>query len=547
MIFGELALDEAEGAILAHSLRLPELTLKKGRVLSAQDIAALRHTGHAHVMVARLEVGDVGEDLAAGRLAAVLLGENLSSSQAVTGRCNIIADVAGVLVYDRTQLAQLNAVDESLTVAALQTYEVVQPRDMVATVKVIPFAAPSAAVDRFEELARVTPPLFRVAPFRPAVVGLIQTKLPGTKESVLDKTVIAVRGRIEPCGSTLAEEIRCAHDVVALTDCIHRLRTDGCTMVLISGASAITDRRDVIPAAIEAAGGKVLHFGMPVDPGNLLLLAQFADGNPVLGLPGCARSPKLNGFDWVLHRLLAGLSVTARDIQGLGAGGLLKEIPSRPLPRAKATRTPESPRPASPPHQPSIAALVLAAGSSRRMGKVNKLLQPIGGAPMVARVVAAALASRTAPIVVVVGHEAEKVRAALSGLDITIVDNANYADGLSSSLRRGLLAVPPEADGVVICLGDMPWVEGADIDRLVSAFNPVEGRAICVSSHRGRQGNPVLWGRQFFREMQQLSGDQGARSLLQAHAEWIAEVEAPSDAVLIDIDTPAALETAGTS
>src|SRR5262249_57563189 len=107
---------------------------------------------------------------------------------------------------------------------------------------------------------------------------------------------------------------------------------EGGKLVLIFGASAIPDRRDVIPAAIEAAGGNVEHFGMPVDPGNLMLIGSAA-GRAVLGAPGCARSPKENGFDWILARLLCGLPVRRSDITGMGVGGLLMEIVTRPQPR----------------------------------------------------------------------------------------------------------------------------------------------------------------------------------------------------------------------
>ena len=298
-------------------------------------------------------------------------------------------------------------------------------------------------------------------------------------------------------------------------------------MLLIAGASAITDRGDVLPAGIEAAGGSVEHFGMPVDPGNLLLLAHL-DGRMVLGLPGCCRSPKLNGLDWVLERLAAGIPVIGRDIMGMGVGGLLTEIPSRPQPREGA--------PAAAPA--SVAALVLAAGQSRRMGGPNKLLLPVGGKPMVRHVVEATLASRAAPVVVVVGHQQHEVRQALRGLKVSFVANADYETGLSTSLRAGLAALPASAAGAVVCLGDMPRIDARMLDRLIAAFAPVEGRGIVVPTWRGKRGNPVIWARGYFADMQAVAGDVGARHLIGEHAAAVVEVEMDSDAALIDIDTP---------
>ena len=240
-------------------------------------------------------------------------------------------------------------------------------------------------------------------------MALIQTRLAGMKESILDKTADVTRARLAALDSELIGESRVDHDEKALAPAIAQALKAGANLVLVAGASAILDRRDVIPAAIVAAGGAIEHFGMPVDPGNLLLLGRIGAA-PVLGLPGCARSPKENGFDWVLRLLCADLPADAAAIRQMGVGGLLAEIPSRPLPRAQATPLPASP------HPTRIAALVLAAGQSRRMGAVNKLLIAIDGKPMLRHAVDAVLSAGIAPVVVVTGHEHAEVEAALAGL-----------------------------------------------------------------------------------------------------------------------------------
>jgi molybdenum cofactor cytidylyltransferase len=337
--------------------------------------------------------------------------------------------------------------------------------------------------------------------------------------------------RISAAGGRLVSEARCEHAVPALAE---RIRASQADLVLIAGASAITDRRDVLPAAIEAAGGTVEHFGMPVDPGNLLLLARQGE-RPVLGLPGCARSPKLNGFDWVLQRLAAGIKVGRADIMDMGVGGLLMEIPTRPQPRDAAP-----PARQGRDEKGQVAAIVLAAGQSRRMGADNKLLALVDGRPMVAHVVDAMLASRASPVIVVTGHEADRVRDALADRPVQWRHNPDYAEGLSTSLRVGLDALP-EVEGVLVALADMPRIKAAQVDRLIAAFHPTEGRAICVPTVRGKRGNPVLFATHLVPEMRQVSGDVGARHLIGAHVDEVIEIEMDDDAALLDIDTPAAL------
>jgi len=536
MIFADVIVDLAEGALLVHSVKQGKLALKKGRVLSAADVRALADAGVASVLVARLDPGDVGEDMAAARLAAELAGPGIAVASAFTGRCNLFADADGVLLVDRDRLDRLNLVDESITAASLAPYDTVQRRAMVATVKIIPFAVPAAMLDRCVGLARSGDPTLRVAAFRRRPVGLIQTRLPGLKESVLDKTSEVIDGRLAALGCGQARQTRCAHETSALAEAITASRAVGAELVLIAGASAITDRRDVIPTAIERCGGRVDHFGMPVDPGNLLLLGRLRDGTPVLGLPGCARSPKTNGFDWVLQRLMADVPVTGTDIMRMGAGGLLKEIPTRPQPRAGS-----DPVAAAPPWTPKIAAIVLAAGKSSRMGGANKLLAEIDGVPMIRRAVDCALASKARHVIVVTGNEQGKVQAALRGCKVTFAHNPSFAEGMSSSLRAGLNATPSDVDGALICLGDMPLVTSAALDRLIGSFNPLEGRAICVPVWNGKRGNPVLWDRRFFAGISELAGDVGAKHLIGEHAELVAEIAMPDDAILTDIDTPEAL------
>ncbi len=536
MIFGATPLAAAEGAVLAHSHRLPGRVLRKGSVLDAAAVAALREAGRTEVIAARLEPGDVAEDAAAARLAAALATPHLDAGRAGTGRVNLLAQAHGLLRVTAARIDAINLLHESLTVATLPDCSVVAPRDMVATVKVIPFAVPGPVLDAVEAASRDGGGGIALHPFRPLKVGLALSELPGLKESVTEGTIAATAARVAALTGTLLPPLRCAHTAEAIADAVRRLLAAGAELVLIAGASATVDRRDVGPQGVVAAGGEILHFGMPVDPGNLICRGRVG-AVPALVLPGCARSPRANGIDWVLRRLFAGLPLGPAEIVRMGVGGLLKDTDARPLPRAKATAA-AAPRPRM------LAAVVLAAGQSTRMAPYHKLLvADRGGKPMVARVVDNVLSSRARPVLVVLGHRGEEIRAALGGRPVTYVTAADHAAGLSASLRAGIAGLPGEAAAALVCLGDMPLVTGRMIDRLLDAFDPDEGRGIVVPTHQGKPGNPILWGRAWFAEILALSGDVGARALLARHAEQVAEVEIGDDAVLRDFDTVESLAT----
>ncbi|MBV8613806.1 MAG: molybdopterin-binding/glycosyltransferase family 2 protein [Acetobacteraceae bacterium] len=541
MRFGPVPLAEAKGAIAAHSHRLADRMIRKGAVLDEAAIDALRQAGRAEVIAARLEPGDVPEDIAADRLADPLVAPLLSRSRASTGRVNLAAEAPGLLRVDAAKVERVNRVDESLTLGTLPDFAVVAAKDLVATVKVVPFAVPGALLDVAVAIARQAGPALSLHPFRPLRVGQVVTELPVMKESATEKAVAVTAERVRRLTGTLLPALRAPHREAPVVAALESLMAQGAEMLLIAGASAVVDRRDVGPASIVEAGGEIVHFGMPVDPGNLICIGRIGE-RPALVLPGCAKSPKQNGIDFILPRLFAGLPVRPADVMGMGVGGLLKETDARPLPREKApsvVRTGPAPRSA-----PVIAAVVLAAGRSRRMAPHNKLLlADRTGKPMIARVVDNVLSSKARPILVVIGHMAEEVEQALGGRPVRYVHAQEYAAGLSASLKAGIAAVPPEAAAALVCLGDMPLVTGRMIDRLLEAYDADEGRRIVLPTFRGKQGNPMLWDRRFFPEILGLSGDSGARALLARHLEQVAEVEMGDDAVLRDFDTTDALAT----
>ncbi|MFL2917036.1 MAG: NTP transferase domain-containing protein [Thalassobaculaceae bacterium] len=540
MKFSEYHLNEALGAILAHSLRLPNKALKKGTVLTETDLSFLKEYGYEKIVCAKLEEGDLNEDLAAAELAILIAGSNLVKGNAFTGRCNLFAEIPGLVIYDPLHLDKFNSVHESITLGTVAPFQHVSQGQMIATLKIIPFAIPSKLLKKIRDKREYFENLLNVAPYSEKKVTLIQSRLPGTKETVLNSTLEATRFRLQNLGISSLNEVRCNHDQESLSELILQAVKRKAELILISGASAVVDRRDVVPAAIEQAGGKIRHFGMPVDPGNLLLLGSIEDID-VIGIPGCARSPKLNGFDWVLQRLLANMPVESADIMHMGSGGLLKDIITRPLPRAKASQPDQSLIRTDPGFE-KIHAAILAGGQSKRMGTENKLLVPINGKPMVVLASETITASKANSVTVITGFEDQKIKEAIQNSNIHFAHNKNFQYGISSSVVTAVKSAPEDCSAILIGLGDMPNITVSHINQLIDAYNPLEGRAICVPTWKGKRGNPVLWARRFFPEMLLLKGDFGAKELMGKYAELVVEVEMNDNGIVIDIDTPEALE-----
>ncbi|MDO8787970.1 MAG: molybdopterin-binding/glycosyltransferase family 2 protein [Sulfuritalea sp.] len=533
MIFGEFPLAQCEGLLLAHSLRLPDQIMKKGRRLTSADFPMLSAAGITRVHGARLEPGDVDENAAAGSVAEALSGAGIGVRAAHAGRCNLFATGRGLMTVEPDLINRINRIDESVTVATLPSLSAVRGGAVVATVKIIPLAVGRTLVAACVAQAGQGAAL-SVLPFQPQRAALIVTEQPGDPQRNYIAAVNSSRRRLADLGSHLGLVQRCGHRTEAVMAALREAIAAGCSMILIAGTTVPKDRADTVPAGIVAAGGEIVHFGMPVEPGNMLLFARIGSV-PVIILPGCARSRRSNGLDWVLQRMLAGLPMAAEQIMAMGVGGLIRS-PLEADDDEKASET----EPVRAPVGRRVAALILAAGSSRRMGNGNKLLQEAGGVPLVRRVANAALASRCTSVLVVTGFAAEEVQTCLAGLEVNFAHNPEYETGMASSLRSGLAALPADVDAAVVLLADMPWIDGGHVDRLLAAFDPEQPKIVAPVKD-GRRGNPILWPRCFFAEMKAVEGDVGARDVLRRHAEQIECVAFDDDAIFADVDTPEAL------
>jgi len=529
MKFGPVPVQTAAGAILAHAVRLPDGRLRKGIRLTDAEVARLQAAGITQVVVARLEAGDVAEDIAADRVAAALMPAGVRMSTAATGRVNIYAVGRGMVRFDRDRLKALNKIDEGITIACVQHNQLVEDGDMIGTVKVIPYSLPGTVLTHIEQQGAEGPVLtFHTLATRP--FALIQTRVDGMKPAVLASTEKVTKQRLNQLGCALVDSRIVAHEEAAVTAAIAAARSHGAEAILVCGASAISDRRDVVPAAVLAAGGRVDRIGLPADPGNLLMAAHL-DDLPVIGMPGCARTSRLNGFDWVLHLVLAGLPLDDDEIADMAIGGLLTEIASRPLPRRMVER-----------HQQaniSIGGVLLAAGMSRRMGASNKLLAQIEGIPMVRRAALAMLEGGIRELVVVTGHEPDRIAAALDGLAVRLVDNPDFASGQAGSVATGIRALDSTASGALIGLGDMPFIAPELVAEMISDHSGLGDHEDRISFpvFGGQRGNPVLWGRSFFQALSGLAGDIGGRGILAENPAAVNSISWHDDSILRDIDT----------
>lgn len=336
MRFGAVPISESVGAILAHSLvdANGHKVFSKGRVIHPDDLTAMRECGLTEVVVARLDAGDLDENTAARRVGEAIAGEHLKITAPGVGRANVIAAEHGVLRVNVPALERINNLDPGIAIATLHQHTRVSPGELVTLVKIIPFGMSEARVIDAERIAREAAPVIGVRPLVKRSVGLIVSGGESSREKLIKSFETPIRNRVEKIYSFLDNVTYTAHNVPALAAAIRSQIDAGREVVLLASISAIIDAQDVAPTALAMAGGTVTHFGVPVDPGNLLMLGYVGDV-PVVGMPGCVKSPKTNVIDLLLPRLFAGERLTRADLVALGHGGLMEDVDDadRPMPR----------------------------------------------------------------------------------------------------------------------------------------------------------------------------------------------------------------------
>ncbi|MDA9190099.1 molybdopterin-binding/glycosyltransferase family 2 protein [Alphaproteobacteria bacterium] len=531
MKFGEKPIADCLGDLLVHSAKTPDGKLPKGTKLTQNHIDILRLSGSENLLVASLQEDDMDENKAALAVSSAFVEAGFRLSSPATGRVNFIATQLSLVRLDIEKIKQLNEVDEAITFASIMPDQLVTSGQMIATLKIIPYAVSKTFVDAAIKIISQSI-LVSCHTIIPRKFSLIQTCFADTKPSVLSATEDVTRTRLAQLDCPLIDSQVVPHTSAEVANALVKARSQGAEAFLLCGASAIADRQDVLPEALRKAGGQVDHLGLPVDPGNLSMIGKL-DEMLVIGMPGCARSPKLNGLDWLLQKSLAGIKLDKAELSGMAVGGLLADIASRPLPRKLIHKVNS--------HNHQVTGVLLAAGSSRRMGDENKLLLKLAdGTPMVAWIAKTYLKSDINKLVVVTGFQQKEVRQALLGLDVQFVDNNQYLTGQASSVSRGIESLSEQTDSVLIALADMPFITPELINRLIKSHQllPKPDIRITLPILNGRRANPVIWGRAFFDELQSISGDQGGRQILSAYISAINGVNWDNQEVIEDIDLP---------
>ena len=521
MNFGNVKVHNSLNGILAHTMTIEGKKFLKGRIISKEDQEYFIKHNIDNLICAKLSKKDIHEDDAANILAKIFNNTTLALEKAFTGRANILANKSGLLVIDEDKIHKFNKTSNSITIATLNNNSKVKKGEMIATIKIIPFSIEEKSVKIIEKL-NFKKSLF-IHPFKDQKCALLLTHL--NKENIKLNYISEkkIKDRLEKLNCTLELVNTCEHDTKKITENIKYFLNQNINIILILGSSAIVDINDKIPEAIKNANGNIIRFGMPVDPGNLLLLGKIKK-IPIIGLPGCARSPSLNGFDWVLERVLSGNNISDIDISNMGVGGLLKTINKREISNSKDKKY-------------KITNIILAAGQSKRMLKNNKLLIKINKQSMIDKMVSTSLNSSADSTVVVLGYQSDIIQEIIQNKEIITIINKDYKKGLSSSLQCGISALPDDCDAAIIILADMPNIKSKIIDSLINNFNPQKNKSIIIPTFNGKRGNPILLDRKYFPDIISVKGDKGAKDIIVNNKNSILEIPQKDSSVLNDIDT----------
>ena len=321
---------DAAGHVLCHDLTqiIPGTfkgpRFRKGHIVAPEDIPILLSMGKEHLYVWEKTPGMLHEDEAAERLRLLCQNEHMHPTPVKEGKIELIADCDGLFRVDVERLNALNDVEE-LMIATRHTDTAVRKGDKLAGTRVIPLVVREEVLLQAEQRAGRAP-LLSLTPWKLKTCGLITTGSEVAKGLIQDAFTPVIVDKLAACGITVTEHCLPGDDRAAITAAALDFHAKGVDLVLCTGGMSV-DPDDRTPGAIKDTGAEIISYGAPVLPGAMFLLAYFADGTPILGLPGCVMYAKATVFDLVLPRIAAGVPISRRELKALGHGGLCLGCP----------------------------------------------------------------------------------------------------------------------------------------------------------------------------------------------------------------------------
>ena len=330
MFFGKVKTELSLGGILSSSIEIyknkKKIKISKGTVINKNLLDLLLLNKVEHIKCAKLNDDEIDENSSVHEISKKIIASkksNIIIQDPKNGRCNLVSSVDGIITFQQNQLFSINSVTSDIGIASLKAFSKVEKNQIVASIKAIPFGIKK---NNLQNIINICQECFKILPFQKKNIHLIQTTNQNTRTKILEKTLEVTKDRLSSCGIKKIVEKNCSHEIKSICAQLKKSVNENADIILIFGTSAISDINDIIPQSIIEINGTILRLGMPVEPGNLILLADIKISKKhisIIGMPGCARSKKENGVDWILWRKLCDLKISSDDINHMGNGGLL--------------------------------------------------------------------------------------------------------------------------------------------------------------------------------------------------------------------------------
>ena len=534
MEFKNFPLYDALGVITCSKISLGNRFIASGKMLDYSDISALRSAGYSFVSGAKLSSSDVVKSTAITKIASVVAGENTAYYLDDDNRCFIYAEKNGIANINQERINRFNNLGLEVILATAPVFHQAVKGQLLAVISIIPPAITEDVLQQYLQTTFGMGALVSVLAYKPKKVYFIQSSNPKKNEEYEKNILTNITARLDALGVGISYNAHCEHLLEKIENEISKALYSDAEIIIISGAVANYHKEDVLMKALVDAGADIIASYIPSFPSANIIIADYKKHKQIVVLPeGCDKSD-YNAVDLILKKLVAGYPLNKDELFNLGAGGLLAREVWQPIDIDKLDGLVKV---AADENSSGIAAIILAAGKGSRIGGDNKLLYEIDDETIVTKVVKAALASKASPVIVVTGFEQEFIADELKDKDVKLVYNSDYASGINTSIRTGLESLNNAVRGAIIIPADMPFITSDHLNRLIDAFDPLNKKALCVSTYKKVKVNPALWARKLFDNVKIIPENAKVHPVLVEHSDYIAEVPLLNDNEALDINT----------